>query len=229
MVMRISSGVKGLDKLMQGGFPEESMSLLYGHPGSGKSTFVLNFINNTLKQKKKVLLILTYEPSLAFRKKMGLYGMNPDDKNLVIIDCYSYAKEEEGYTLKNLSNLNELNMLIKKAIEENNFKKGVVIIDSVSDLLLYNNEKAVYKFLQMLRGKIIALNSIGLIILEEGIHEKTQFFTINYLADATIHMEVMKDKRFIKIERMHNTNHPLNWIEFNITPDARIRVREFFK
>ncbi len=226
--MRIPTGVPGFDKIIGGGLPEASVTLLYGPPGSGKSTFTLNLISNALDKKKKVIFINTYEPASAVRKKMKLYNFTVND-NLIFINAYPFLKCEEKYFITNLSNLNELNLQIKKAVEDTKFKKGLFVIDSVSDFLLYNDEKEVYKFLQITRGKIIALDSVGLFVLEEGMHKENQFSTINYLTDATIRMEISKAKRYLKIERMHNTKHPLEWIEFNIAPDAKITVREFFK
>ncbi|MDI6806700.1 MAG: ATPase domain-containing protein, partial [Candidatus Aenigmarchaeota archaeon] len=41
---RIKSGINGLDKLIEGGFPEGSVILVSGAPGTGKTLFGLQFI-----------------------------------------------------------------------------------------------------------------------------------------------------------------------------------------
>lgn len=42
--MRVSSGVDGFDRLVDGGFPEDRLYVLSGPPGSGKTTFSAQFM-----------------------------------------------------------------------------------------------------------------------------------------------------------------------------------------
>ena len=44
MIARVSTGVKGLDSLIEGGFPKGAAVLVTGTPGSAKSTLGLQFI-----------------------------------------------------------------------------------------------------------------------------------------------------------------------------------------
>ena len=41
---RVSSGIRGLDELLEGGFPANRCILISGEPGTGKSTFGLQFL-----------------------------------------------------------------------------------------------------------------------------------------------------------------------------------------
>src|SRR6266705_5761199 len=43
---RVSTGVKGLDELLGGGFPEGRSILIVGSPGSGKTTFAMQYLYN---------------------------------------------------------------------------------------------------------------------------------------------------------------------------------------
>lgn len=45
----ISTGCKILDKLMGGGFLASTINLIYGDPGSGKTTIILQTIINLIK------------------------------------------------------------------------------------------------------------------------------------------------------------------------------------
>ena len=42
-IPRISSGIPGLDKLIEGGFKKNSINLIAGEPGSGKTIFAVQF------------------------------------------------------------------------------------------------------------------------------------------------------------------------------------------
>lgn len=43
-IERVSSGISGLDKLVEGGYPRNSVVLISGGPGTGKTTFALQYI-----------------------------------------------------------------------------------------------------------------------------------------------------------------------------------------
>ena len=54
---RIRTGVEGLDEILSGGFPKESITLVSGPPGSGKSIFCYQFINQGVNEGKRCLLV----------------------------------------------------------------------------------------------------------------------------------------------------------------------------
>ena len=60
--MRVSTGVAGLDKLLDGGIPEQSVVLLSGSAGVGKTIFSLQFLADGVKRKESCLF-LTFEQS----------------------------------------------------------------------------------------------------------------------------------------------------------------------
>jgi KaiC/GvpD/RAD55 family RecA-like ATPase len=56
-IERIKTGVKGLDELLLGGIPKESITLISGPPGSGKSIFCYQFIAKGIEQGEKCLYL----------------------------------------------------------------------------------------------------------------------------------------------------------------------------
>ncbi len=56
-IERVKTGVKGLDELLSGGLPKESIKLVSGPPGSGKSIFCYQFIAAGLQEGKKCLYL----------------------------------------------------------------------------------------------------------------------------------------------------------------------------
>ena len=65
---RVSSGMTGFDKLVQGGFKQGSINLLCGGPGAGKTTMVIQFLIEGLK-KGEAGIYITFE-----EKKDKLYA-----------------------------------------------------------------------------------------------------------------------------------------------------------
>jgi circadian clock protein KaiC len=58
---RIKTGIKGLDEMLQGGFLPQTANLVEGPPGTGKSTFGMQFIYNGIHFHNEPGLILTFE------------------------------------------------------------------------------------------------------------------------------------------------------------------------
>jgi len=56
-VERIETGIEGLDDLIDGGFPESSVTLISGGTGTGKTTFCNQFLMQGIEKGQKCLYI----------------------------------------------------------------------------------------------------------------------------------------------------------------------------
>jgi KaiC/GvpD/RAD55 family RecA-like ATPase len=87
---RIRTGIKGLDNLIDGGFVKGSVNLVSGAPGTGKTIFGCQFMNEGLKNGEIAILITLEEGMGKVKKIMNLHNMNPskyiDEGKLYIID-----------------------------------------------------------------------------------------------------------------------------------------------
>jgi len=54
---RVTSGIHGLDKIISGGFKKNSVNLVAGNPGSGKTIFAMQFLLEGLKKGESCLFI----------------------------------------------------------------------------------------------------------------------------------------------------------------------------
>jgi len=65
IVERCPTGIPGFDKLCQGGFVRNSNNLLLGGPGSGKTTFMLQFLYNGATVFEENGLYCSFEPDIV--------------------------------------------------------------------------------------------------------------------------------------------------------------------
>jgi KaiC/GvpD/RAD55 family RecA-like ATPase len=56
-IARMQTGIRGLDDLLLGGFPKESITLVSGPPGSGKSIFCYQFLMKGVEHGEKCLYL----------------------------------------------------------------------------------------------------------------------------------------------------------------------------
>jgi len=80
---RVKTGINGLDELIEGGFPEKSITLVSGSPGAGKSILCFQFIYEGVNNGESVLYLTLdkkEEGVLQQAKKLG-YDFQPSIEN----------------------------------------------------------------------------------------------------------------------------------------------------
>jgi len=133
-IVRVSSGVLGLDKVIQGGFKKNSINLVAGEPGAGKTIFAIQFLIEGCK-KGEAGVYITFE-----EKKEKLYE-----------DMTSFGWDLEKYEKKGLFRFLEYTPeQVKKLLVEGGgvvdalvekIKAKRIVIDSITSFsLLYADE-----------------------------------------------------------------------------------------
>lgn len=77
-IERVKTGIKGLDELLSGGFPKESITLVSGPPGSGKSIFCYQFIAKGAEEGKRCLYMTLDKKIEGLLLQAGELGINFD-------------------------------------------------------------------------------------------------------------------------------------------------------
>lgn len=85
MVERTNTGIPGLDDELEGGFPSDSVTLVTGGPGAGKTTFCTQFTGQGLQNGERCLYITTGQRPKDIRDAASDFNIDLDDENLDII------------------------------------------------------------------------------------------------------------------------------------------------
>jgi circadian clock protein KaiC len=78
----IPTGIHGLDVILKGGFLAGGFYLLQGDPGSGKTTFGLQYLLNRAKEREVTLYITLTESRRDLEKICDSHGWKFDQYNL---------------------------------------------------------------------------------------------------------------------------------------------------
>lgn len=125
-MQRVSTGVKGLDKLVEGGYPERSIVLLSGGPGTGKTTFGMQYIyEGALKKEPGIYVSFEQEPK-QLKSSVQRYGMD--------FDKLEKDKKAKIMRIKDTKDIITVLDSIKKEIKRLKAKR--LVIDSLSSLEL---------------------------------------------------------------------------------------------
>lgn len=161
---RVPTGIPGLDRIIKGGFVKNSLNLVSGGTGAGKTTFALQFGVNHAKQGGTVLYLSFDEANAKLIQDAKAYGWDLD------------ALSRQGkWVQMNIEPISSPGLYAK--ISSVIIRNGVsaVIVDSVSEMALAFNENA-YK----LRKELYALADL----LHK--HDCTALFTAEVAGDASI-------------------------------------------
>jgi len=133
-IKRISTGISGLDPLIQGGFKRNSVNLVAGGAGTGKSIFAMQFIIEGLKKNEPGIYITFEEKKEKVYEDMLEFGW----------DLEKYEKSGKfsflEYTPEQVKKiLTEGGGIVESIIEKIKVKR--IVIDSITSFsLLYEDE-----------------------------------------------------------------------------------------
>jgi KaiC/GvpD/RAD55 family RecA-like ATPase len=135
MTERISTGIAGLDKAIGGGILKNSVFLICGTSGSGKSTATRQVVAEALKRGESCMLITTDEPTeavLSAAEQMGFGFKKAVDKGLLTIIEFRKVKQIVGNMRKPVDDTDKLKIVMDEL--RKTAKKGtkIVAIDSIS-------------------------------------------------------------------------------------------------
>lgn len=220
-VERISSGVKGLDKLLNGGLVKGSTILVSGTAGAGKTIFSSQYLWEGLNQGENCMFITFEELPKDIRKEALLFGWDfakYEDKGKMFIEQKDPFREK-GEEL----------FWFRDEIARNEIER--VVLDSTSVLSLYYKDR--YEIRRNLFKVIKTLKETGatsLLTTETKEDQKVSRFGVEeYVVDGVISLYFMgvgeKGYRALQVRKMRKIDHSMETHSFKIT-DKGIKVKK---
>jgi circadian clock protein KaiC len=97
---RVPSGISGLDRLMEGGFPKGRSILITGEPGTGKTIFALQYLLEGLRRGEKGIYVAADEGPGDVIEQAASLGWDLDEyiskKELAILNAGTYLSTLGG-------------------------------------------------------------------------------------------------------------------------------------
>jgi len=150
---RVPSGIDGLDSLIDGGFPEGSLILLAGNPGTGKTVFGVQFLCKGAKDYGENGIYVSFAESedTLFHNMSKLFGYDlktVEDGKVKVLDFTTVTE-------KGLSTI--LEMILEEVTA---LKAKRLVIDSFSAMA--------QAFKEPIEARIILHNILGKIVRQLG-------------------------------------------------------------
>ncbi len=212
---RIKTGIPGLDRLIENGFVKNSMNLVMGGSGTGKSIFGIQFLIEGIKQGEKCLYITFEEKKEAFFDNMRKLGLNLEElekqEKFIFLE---YAPEKVKTMLEEGGGTIETIILTKKVSR--------VVIDSMTAFAMLFEEEHEKRVATLSLFNMLRKWSCTVVVTYEKdfLVEKKSPRILEFESDSIILLYSFRDKkireRYLEIIKMRGTNHAKKIYLFNI-------------
>ncbi|MCD4798036.1 MAG: hypothetical protein K8R19_03370 [Methanosarcinales archaeon] len=217
---RVSSGISGLDKMLNGGFPQGHIVVAMGDPGTGKTTLALQYIHDGLDKGESCIYISIEEEKESLISTAASYGW----------ELQEYIENNKLKFLKlDLSDIKTLARRIRVELPELIESSGAsrIAIDSISlfNIMFDNSIESRIRLVDL--NKTVKNSGVTALYTSE-IGIKNSFHSrdgiIEYSADGILFLqqsEIGSDIRLvIRIIKMRRTLHDRLYRPYDITENA---------
>ncbi|MFC2003957.1 ATPase domain-containing protein [Chloroflexota bacterium] len=203
---RVSTGIPGLDEIMNQGFVPQQVYLARGGPGSGKSTLGLHFLAAGASNGEKVLFITLGEPESQVRKNAQRIGF--DLKGVSFLDLAptpEFFTEAGGYDIFSPAEVERgpTTQKIKEEVER--LKPTRVFVDSATQFRYLSTDASQFRKQMLALARYLTEEGATVVLSSEGSAE-TPDDDLQFLCDGVISLESGPDGRTIRVTKFRGSD-----------------------
>jgi KaiC domain protein len=220
----LKTGVMGLDEMLCGGIPEGHTVAVMGSPGTGKSTFALQFIYSGLQNNENCVYLSLEESEENIMKTGMIFGwdLKPyiDNKKLTLVNFNRFNFKEM---------INRVESDLPKLLKSLDIKR--LVIDPITLYeMIYDTESErrdhIFNFAQVIKEMGITVVMTSEISKENPYCSK--YGLIEYITDGVIIMRQVRREdliavtTFIEVLKMRHIDHSKEIKPYGITKNGII-------
>jgi predicted hydrocarbon binding protein/KaiC/GvpD/RAD55 family RecA-like ATPase len=184
--------------------PKESLTLVIGPPGAGKSAFCHEIVLNGLATERPVLFVTTEQSPTEIMDGLREKGMERLPQGLLsFVDVFTQtvglmATEQSDTVIANCEDLNSISMAITKLQQKTGKRDIVLSFDSLTSPYLFNKEE-IFRFMRLCLLKFAAEGNSVVALMDEGCGREEDLGAMMSVADGIIRMEIKEKTRIINV------------------------------
>ena len=224
-MQRISTGMEALDDILNGGLPKDSITMITGAPGTGKSILTLSMLFANATPETPVLYFTTVsEPAtkvLKYQQEFTFFDTDKFNTSVVFVDIAATIKQE---------GLEKTVEIIKAKIEDVN--PFMVAIDSFKGLADLVPDRFVFR--GFVHDLSVLLSVYGCTALLAGeytqadMESEPEFAIADGIISLSLYSREALASRVLRVHKMRGTNfhegeHAYHISEDGVTVFPRLR------
>jgi circadian clock protein KaiC len=220
---KATSGVAGLDDILQGGFSRGHVFLLEGEPGAGKTTIALQFLLEGAKEGETSLYITLSETEDELRQSAASHGwtLGPEINVFELLPPESLldAQQQQSLLYSSDLELGETTQQIFAAVER--VKPSRVILDSLSEIRLLAQSSLRYRR-QILAIKHFFARFGATVIMLDDLTAEAGDKTVHSVVHGVIRLEELApaygaERRRVRVLKYRGQRYRGGYHDFTIT------------
>ena len=224
-------GIKELDDAIVG-IRKGTNIMLIGPPMSQKDDIMYNIMYHGTAVNENAVIAVTTLGSATYIMEWFKENKLALPMSIVgIIDCItestgvSASETESIKIVSSPADLTGIGVRISQFFEDflikKNNRKIQLHINSLSTILMYSNIQTVFRFLHVFTGRIKEAGTLGIFVVDSGMHDDHTIATLKQLFDGIVEIKSENDRNFIRIVGM--SSKPTPWFEYEIER-GRLRI-----
>jgi KaiC/GvpD/RAD55 family RecA-like ATPase len=188
---RVSTGVSGLDDMLGGGYPLNSIILISGGPGSGKTINSLQYTNEAISKGEPVVYINLEEPWENKKKYARVFGWDFDSaerKGLLLALDFQLMSSIDGIVQPRNRRIGASDFSLEQelvgSVKRMNAKH--IIIDPLNSILVNARGSSEIRYLVHRIFETIRELKCTALITYEGVFDVDNFYSEMFLSDGVI-------------------------------------------
>ena len=217
-------GIKELDNAIDG-IRKGSNIMLIGPPMSQKEVILHNIMyHGAAINENAVITVTTHESGAQILEWFKENKLALPLSRIGIIDCITKSMGGDAFETENIKNagspvdLTGIGVRISQFFDDFRMKKNIpkiqLHINSLSAILMYSNIQTVFRFMHVFTGRIKVAGSLGIFVMDSGMHDEHTIATLQQLFDGVVEIKSENDRNYIRIVGL--SSKPTPWLEYEI-------------
>lgn len=190
---RVSTGIAGLDRMMGGGYPKESIVMISGGPGSGKTISSLQYTIAAVGRGEPVVVVNLDEPMVNKKRNCRAFGWDFDktekDNLLISLDFQLMSTVDGIVEPRNrLTGVTALSLEYEIIEAVNKINAKHIVIDPLNSLMINARGVAEIRYLVHKLFETIRQLHCSALVTYEGVFKPDSFYSEMFLSDGVLSM-----------------------------------------
>lgn len=229
---RAATGDAVLDRMLRGGIPRNRTVLVRGGPGTGKTTFGMQFLQQGLENDERCLFVSTEQTQAELRDSFDDFEFDLDHEELAVTTLHAVPDDGDGRrlklrTLEGNSAIDERDIPLTEENLARHFQSAAgcdrLVFDSISALRVLGDNRELFRR-ELLELIQLFTNDLGATALftAEDIDDRVLDFTTHGVIELQRERINGDPHRFLEVTKMRGVDHDTRTVEAEIE-DSGVR------